>query len=82
MTLNISVVGKFHENPSDLCDKNDSVLYQMDEDDPNILPMDSPYAVMLNYMIIYYIHIIHGRYVFFSLIFPTTWHVEAGHISI
>lgn len=42
MTLNVSVVGKFHENASDLGDKNDSPLCDMDEDDPNILVSMEP----------------------------------------
>lgn len=75
MTLNISVVGKFHENSSDLCDKNDSTLYQMDEDDPNILPMDSPYEVM--------IIVLYGWYVFLPLLFLATSHIKgAGHLNI
>lgn len=46
MTLNISVVGKFHENSNDLYDKTDSPLYQLDEDDPNILLVNAPCEVI------------------------------------
>lgn len=63
MTLNISVVGKFHENTGDLCDKTDSVLYQMDEDDPSILPTDSPCKV---YIFSGLRNILHIFYVFFA----------------
>lgn len=45
MTLNISVVGKFHETLEDLYDKNNLFAYQVEEDDPNILSMNSPFIV-------------------------------------
>lgn len=45
MTLNISVVGKFHENIEELYDKNTTITYQVEEDDPNILSMNSPFVV-------------------------------------
>lgn len=45
MTLNISVVGKFHENIEELYDKNTAIAYQVEEDDPNILSMNSPFVV-------------------------------------
>lgn len=41
MTLNISVVGKFFENLEDLYDKNTSILYRVEEDDPNMLAMNA-----------------------------------------
>lgn len=37
MTLNVLVVGKFHNNFSDLSEQNDSVLYERDQDDPDLL---------------------------------------------
>lgn len=45
MTLNISVVGKFYENLEDLYDKNTCILYRVEEDDPNLITMNSPYEV-------------------------------------
>lgn len=39
MTLIVSVVGK-HEEEGDECSEKDSALYQIDEDDPNILSME------------------------------------------
>lgn len=47
MTLNISVVGKFYENLEDLYDKNTAILYQVAEDDPNVLSMNSPFVVSI-----------------------------------
>lgn len=37
MTLNVSVVGKFYDNFSDLRMQNNSVLYERDRDDPDLL---------------------------------------------
>lgn len=62
MTLNISVVGKFHENSNDLYDKTDSILYQqMDEDDPNILSADSSCEVLPRYRLLNYYYIFYIR---------------------
>lgn len=47
MTLNVSVVGKFYENLEDLYDKNTCILYRVDEDDPNLITMKSPYVVRI-----------------------------------
>lgn len=47
MTLNVSVVGKFHENLDDLYDKNNAILYRPADDDPNILAMNVPFVVSI-----------------------------------
>lgn len=47
MTLNVSVVGKYHETLDDLKDRNNSILYKIDENDPNILSMDSTFVVSI-----------------------------------
>lgn len=47
MTLNVSVVGKYHETLDDLRDRNNSILYKIDENDPNILTMDSALVVSI-----------------------------------
>lgn len=45
MTLNVSVVGKFYDKLEDLYDKNTAMLYQVEEDDPDLLSMNSPLVV-------------------------------------
>lgn len=47
MTLNVSVVGKFYENLEDLYDKNTGLLYRVEEDDPNLISMNSPFEVSI-----------------------------------
>lgn len=47
MTLNVSVVGKYHETLDDLRDRNNSILYKIDENDPNILTMDAALVVSI-----------------------------------
>lgn len=47
MTLNVSVVGKYHETLDDLRDRNNSILYKIDENDPNILTMNSASVVSI-----------------------------------
>lgn len=42
ITLNCSVVGKHCEPLDELYDKSASMLYQVLEDDPNVLSMESP----------------------------------------
>lgn len=62
MTLNISVVGKFHEHSNDVCDKTGSPLYEMDASDPTILPVDAPHEVkcLIYYYIFFYIFMWHA----------------------
>lgn len=42
ITLNVTVVGKHCDPLDDLDDRNASMLYQVDEDDPSVLTMESP----------------------------------------
>lgn len=48
MTLNISVIGKFDDKIEDLYEKEDAVIYQVQEDDPQILSMNNPFVVSFN----------------------------------
>lgn len=45
MTLIVSVAGKFYDEIEMLPEKTDSILYQVNEDDPNILSMKLDYEV-------------------------------------
>lgn len=58
MTLNVSVVGKYHETLDDLRDRNNSILYKIDENDPNILTMNSALVVSILLCFIRMIYII------------------------
>lgn len=42
ITLNVTVVGKHCDPLDEPYDRNASMLYQVDEDDPNVLSMESP----------------------------------------
>lgn len=45
MTLIVSVAGKFYDEIEMSPEKPDSILYQVNEDDPNILSMKIDYEV-------------------------------------
>lgn len=53
MTLIVSVAGKFYDEIEMSPEKPDSILYQVNEDDPNILSMKIDYEVSFPIAITY-----------------------------
>lgn len=45
MTLYVTLVGKYSDYSNDKCAKNDLILYKIDDDDPNILPINTAIEV-------------------------------------
>lgn len=45
MTLYVTLVGKYYDNFNDLCTKNELILSNIEDDDPNILTINSDIEV-------------------------------------
>lgn len=45
MTLYVTLVGKYYDNYDDLCIKDELILSKIEDDDPNILSINSDIEV-------------------------------------